>query len=145
MTINNNSVQQINVALLDIDKRLNSISQNNTDIEAIRNDVAIIKASLNETKAGLISGATYDININGNAATATVATTAGTANHAATSGYSNEADHANSSDTVSLNSVKPVNTVYLSVDSNADPHSLFGGTWTSITAPTGMYAWKRTT
>lgn len=142
MTINNNSVQQINVALLDIDKRLNSISQNNTGIEAIRNDVAIIKASLNETKAGLISGATYDININGNAATAT---TAGTANHAATSGYSNEADHANSSDTVSLNSVKPVNTVYLSVDSNANPHSLFGGTWTSITAPTGMYAWKRTT
>lgn len=142
MTINNNSVQQINVALLDIDKRLTSISQNNTDIEAIRNDVAIIKASLNETKAGLISGATYDININGNAATAT---TAGTANHAATSGYSNEAGHANSSDTVSLNSVKPVNTVYLSVDSNANPHSLFGGTWTSITAPTGMYAWKRTT
>lgn len=142
MTINNNSVQQINVALLDIDKRLNSISQNNTDIEAIRNDVAIIKASLNETKAGLISGATYDININGNAATAT---TAGNANHAATSGYSNEADHANSSDTVSLNSVKPVNTVYLSVDSNANPHSLFGGQWTSITAPTGMYAWKRTT
>ena len=141
MTINNNSVQQINVALLDIDKRLTSISQNNTDIEAIRNDVAIIKASLNETKVGLISGATYDININGNAATAT---TAGTANHAATSDYSNEADHANSSDTVSLNSVKPVNTVYLSVDSNADPHSLFGGTWTSITAPTGMYAWKRT-
>lgn len=142
MTINNNSVQQINVALLDIDKRLNSISQNDIGIEAIRNDVAIIKASLNETKAGLISGATYDININGNAATAT---TAGTANHAATSGYSNEADHANSSDTVSLNSVKPVNTVYLSVDSNANPHSLFGGTWTSITAPTGMYAWKRTT
>lgn len=142
MTINNNSVQQINVALLDIDKRLTSISQNNTDIEAIRNDVAIIKASLNETKAGLISGATYDININGNAATAT---TAGTANHAATSGYSNEADHANSSDTVSLNSVKPVNTVYFSVDSNANPHSLFGGQWTSITAPTGMYAWKRTT
>jgi len=142
MTINNNSVQQINVALLDIDKRLTSISQNNTDIEAIKNDVAIIKASLNETKAGLISGATYDININGNAATAT---TAGIANHAATSGYSNEADHANSSDTVSLNSVKPVNTVYLSVDSNANPHSLFGGTWTSITAPTGMYAWKRTT
>lgn len=142
MTINNNSVQQINVALLDIDKRLTSISQNNIDIEAIRNDVAIIKASLNETKAGLISGATYDININGNAATAT---TAGTANHAATSGYSNEAGHANSSDTVSLNSVKPVNTVYLSVDSNANPHGLFGGTWTSITAPTGMYAWKRTT
>lgn len=142
MTINNNSVQQINVALLDIDKRLTSISQNNIGIEAIRNDIAIIKASLNETKAGLISGATYDININGNAATAT---TAGTANHAATSGYSNEADHANSSDSVSLNSVKPVNTVYLSVDSNANPHSLFGGTWTSITAPTGMYAWKRTT
>lgn len=142
MTINNNSVQQINVALLDIDKRLTSISQNDIGIEAIRNDIAIIKASLNETKAGLISGATYNININGNAATAT---TAGTANHAATSGYSNEAGHANSSDTVSLNSVKPVNTVYLSVDSNADPHSLFGGTWTSITAPTGMYAWKRTT
>lgn len=141
MTINNNSVQQINVALLDIDKRLNSISQNNTDIAAIKNDVAIIKASLNETKAGLMSGATYDINIKGNAATAT---TAGTANHAATSSYSTEADHANSSDTVSLNSVKPVNTVYLSVDSNANPHSLFGGEWTSITAPTGMYAWKRT-
>lgn len=142
MTINNNSVQQINVALLDIDKRLTSISQNDIGIEAIRNDIAIIKASLNETKAGLVSGATYNININGNAATAT---TAGTANHAATSGYSNEADHANSSDTVSLNSVKPINTVYLSVDSNANPHSLFGGTWTSITAPTGMYAWKRTT
>ena len=79
MTINNANVEQINVALLDIDKRLKALNIDNEAIKSLQNSVKTIKSSLNETKAGLTSGATYDINISGNAATATKATTATTA------------------------------------------------------------------
>lgn len=37
----------------------------------------------------------------------------------------------------------PINSIYLnSVDT--EPNTLFGGAWASVTAPTGMYAWKMT-
>ena len=79
MIINNNSVEQINIALLDLEKKLSTIKDDKNAIGSLKDSVNTIKASLNETKAGLTSGATYDINITGNATTATTATTAGSA------------------------------------------------------------------
>lgn len=79
MIINNNSVEQINVALLDLEKKLLTIKNSKSDIDSLKDSINTIKASLNETKAGLTSGATYDINITGNATTATTANTAGSA------------------------------------------------------------------
>ena len=79
MIINNNSVEQINVALLDLEKKLLTIKDDKAAIDSLKNGINVIKASLNETKAGLTSGATYDINITGNATTATTATTASSA------------------------------------------------------------------
>ena len=79
MIINNNSVEQINIALLDLEKKLSTIKDDKAAIDNLKDSINIIKASLNETKAGLTSGATYDINITGNATTATTATTAGSA------------------------------------------------------------------
>lgn len=37
----------------------------------------------------------------------------------------------------------PINSIYLS-SVDTEPSTLFGGVWDSVTAPTGMYAWKRT-
>ena len=79
MTINNANVEQINVALLDLDKRIKALNIDNEAIKSLQNSVKTIKSSLNETKAGLTSGATYNINISGNATTATKAATATTA------------------------------------------------------------------
>lgn len=79
MIINNNSVEQINIALLDLEKKLSTIKNSKSDIDSLKDSINIIKASLNETKEGLTSGATYDINITGNATTATTADTAGSA------------------------------------------------------------------
>ena len=82
MTINKNSVEQINVALLDMDKKIKSALSNGTSASDFKNleaSVDNIKRSLGEAKAGLEPGKTYDINISGNAATADKATTATTA------------------------------------------------------------------
>ena len=79
MIINDNSVEQINIALLDMEKKLSTIKDDKSVIDNLKDSINAIKASLNETKAGLTSGATYDINITGNATTATTATTAGSA------------------------------------------------------------------
>lgn len=67
MTINNANVEQINVALLDIDKRIKAL---NTDIETLKslqNSIKTIKSSLNGTttttgmaKALTVNGKTYD-------------------------------------------------------------------------------------
>ena len=79
MTINKNSVEQINVALLDMDKKIKSALSNGTSASDFKNleaSVDNIKRSLDEAKAGLEPGKTYDINISGNAATADKATTA---------------------------------------------------------------------
>ena len=76
MTINNANVEQINVALLDIDKRIKALNIDNETLKSLQNSFKTIKSSLNETKVGLTAGETYDINISGNAATATKATTA---------------------------------------------------------------------
>lgn len=87
MTINKNSVEQINVALLDMDKKIKSAISNGTsasDFKSLEASVDNIKRALDETKAGLEPGKTYDINISGNAATAETATTATTAEIATT-------------------------------------------------------------
>lgn len=79
MIINSNSVEQINIALLDMEKKLSTIKDDKAAIDSLKDSISIIKASLNETKAGLTSGGTYNINITGNATTATTANTAGSA------------------------------------------------------------------
>ena len=104
MTINKNSVEQINVALLDMDKKIKSALSNGTSASDFKNleaSVDNIKRTLNETTAGLEPGKTYDINISGNAATADKATTATTAetatnaNHAETATTAETATNAN--------------------------------------------------
>ena len=104
MTINKNSVEQINVALLDMDKKIKNALSNGTSASDFKNleaSVDNIKRTLNETKTGLEPGKTYDINISGNAATADKATTATTAetatnaNHAETATTADAATNAN--------------------------------------------------
>ena len=73
MIINNNSVEQINVVLLDIDKRIKALNVDGETLKSLQDSVKLIRSSLNETKTGLTNGATYNINITGNAATATQA------------------------------------------------------------------------
>ena len=100
MTINNATVEQINVALLDIDKRIKALNIDSEAIKSLQNSVKNIKSSLNETQAGLQSGATYDINISGNASTATNANHAETATIAETATNANHAETAGTVDKV---------------------------------------------
>ena len=102
MTINKNSVEQINVALLDMDKKIKSAMSNIDSSSAFKNleaSVDGIKRTLNETTAGLESGKTYNINISGNAATATKATTAANAETAITAETAINANHADTVET----------------------------------------------
>lgn len=101
MTINNANVEQINVALLDIDKRIKALNIDNEAIKSLQNSIKTIKSSLNEKQAGLQSGATYDINISGNATTATKAATATTAEIVNVAESAAEADHAKRADNIS--------------------------------------------
>ena len=101
MTINNATVEQINVALLDMDKRVKALNIDNDAIKSLQNSIKTIKSSLNETKAGLQSGATYNINISGNASTATHATTATTAEIVNVAESADEANHAKVADNIS--------------------------------------------
>ena len=49
------------------------------------------------------------------------------------------------SNNLSFNVIYPVGSVYLSVDSSANPASLFGGTWVQLSnVADNIYAWKRT-
>ena len=101
MTINKNSVEQINVALLDMDKKIKSAISNGTsagDFKNLEASVDNIKRALNEAKAGLEPGKTYDINISGNAATADKATTATTAEIATTATTAETATTATNAD-----------------------------------------------
>ena len=101
MFVNNNTVEQINVALNDIYTKINNLNISTADIESIKATVANIQRTLNETKNGLSSGATYNINISGNASTATYATTSGSTTHAETADFataSTDADHAETAD-----------------------------------------------
>ena len=103
MTINKNSVEQINVALLDMDKKIKSAISNGTSASDFKNleaSVDNIKRALDEEKAGLEPGKTYDINISGSAATATTAGTATTAEIATTATTAETADKVSNTLTV---------------------------------------------
>lgn len=95
MVINNNSVEQINVALLDLENRIKSINSDTSTLKSLQSDIDNIKSNLNETKAGLQSGATYNINISGNATTATYANSAGSATSATSASSATNATNAN--------------------------------------------------
>ena len=128
MTINNANVEQINVALLDLDKRIKALNIDNEAIKSLQNSVKTIKSSLNETKAGLQSGATYNINISGNAATATKAATATTAEVVNVAESAAEANHAASAtNATNANLSKTLDTV------NGDKLQIGSGTAQNIT------------
>lgn len=55
MIINNNSVEQINVALLDIEKRLSGITLDSSALKTLEAAVDNIKRSLNETNYQKVS------------------------------------------------------------------------------------------
>ena len=131
MTINNANVEQINVALLDIDKRIKALNIDNEAIKSLQNSVKTIKSSLNEKQAGLQSGATYDINISGNATTATkaaTATTAAVADRALEADSVAEANYAtNATNATNANLSKTLDTV------NGDKLQIGSGTAQNIT------------
>ena len=65
MTINNASVEQINVALLDIDKRIKALNADSETLKSLQNSVRTIKGSSNGTTTGMakaltVNGKTYD-------------------------------------------------------------------------------------
>ena len=99
MIINNNTVEQINVALNDVYAKIDRLNINTSDLDSIKTNIANIQRTLNETKNGLNSGETYNINISGNASTATYATTAGSATHADTADSATTANTADSATT----------------------------------------------
>lgn len=98
MIVNNNSVEQINVALLDIDKKLKTTSVTSSQMEQIQKQLDNVQRTLRETSIGLSSGATYNINITGNASSASFATEAGTAKVTATAQSAEVANHAITAD-----------------------------------------------
>ena len=98
MIVNNNSVEQINVALLDIDKKLKTTSVTSSQIDQIQKQLDNVQRTLRETSIGLSSGATYNISITGNASSASFATEAGTAKVTATAQSAEVANHAITAD-----------------------------------------------
>ena len=65
MTINNATVEQINVALLDIDKRIKALNADSETLKSLQDSVRTIKGSLNGTTTGMpnaltVNGKTYD-------------------------------------------------------------------------------------
>lgn len=95
MIINNNSVEQINIALLDIDKKLKTTSVTSAQVQQIQKQLDNVQRTLRETAIGLSSGATYNISITGNASSASYAVEAGSAKVTATAQSAEIANHAN--------------------------------------------------
>lgn len=86
ITVTEVTDKQVNAAILSLDADMRNTKQ------ALQSQVDSLKSSLDESKAGLQSGATYDISISGNAATASranYASSAGTTSNAATAGTAN--------------------------------------------------------
>lgn len=101
MIINNNTVEQINIALLDIDNKLKTTSVTSAQIQQIQRQIDNVQRTLRETSIGLSSGATYNINITGSASSASFATEAGTAKVTATAQSAEIANHANAAERAS--------------------------------------------
>lgn len=146
MTINKNSTEQINVALLDLE---NKIKRNNQTaaISALENNISLINKTLNEKQNGLVPGETYDINISGNAATsnhsltadnATTADSATTATTATNADNATNADHATSADYAATAGSAPIvfpeGFVYVQLNGKSNPAQM------NMTVPDGC-AW----
>lgn len=95
MIINDNSVEQINIALLDIDNKLKTTSVTSAQVQQIQKQLDNVQRTLRETSIGLSSGATYNISITGNASSATYAVEAGSAKVTATAQSAEIANYAN--------------------------------------------------
>lgn len=95
MIINNATVEQINIALLDIDKKLKTTSVTFAQVQQIQKQLDNVQRTLKETSIGLSSGATYNISITGNASSATYAVEAGSAKVTATAQSAEIANYAN--------------------------------------------------
>lgn len=95
MIINNNTVEQINIALLDIDKKLKTTSVTSAQIQQIQRQIDNVQRTLRETSIGLSSGGTYNINITGNASSASYAVEAGSAKVTTTAQSAEIANYAN--------------------------------------------------
>lgn len=62
MTINNATVEQINVALLDIDKRIKALNADSETLKSLQNSIKTIKSPLDETT---ITGMLKTLTVNG--------------------------------------------------------------------------------
>jgi hypothetical protein len=90
MVITDNSVRSINIALLDLDKKIKNI-QLPEDDKTLDEAIAYVKKYLYQH---LNDGSTYNINIAGNASTADHALSADTANHATSADTATSATNA---------------------------------------------------
>lgn len=119
MTINNATVEQINVALIDIDKRIKALNADSETIKSLQNSVKTIKSSLNETHTGMakaltVNGKTYDGSEAVNAGVQTVEN-GGTSSTNAEDGFNTLADGVRDSSTPLDNEkmlLKPTGTWY---------------------------------
>lgn len=105
MTINNATVEQINVALLDIDKRIKALNADSETLKSLQNSVKTIKSSLNETTTGTgmlkaltVNGKTYNGSEAVNAGVQTVEN-GGTSSTNAEDGFNTLADGVRDSST----------------------------------------------
>lgn len=90
--VKDNSVQAINTALLSVKRDISVLTATKSTCEPSGNPSS---GSTDETTAGLEPGKTYNINISGNAATATRATSAETAETATNANHAETATTAN--------------------------------------------------
>ena len=120
MTINNATVEQINVALLDIDKRIKALNADSETLKSLQNSVKTIKSSLNGTtttgmlKALTVNGKTYNGSEDVNAGVQTVEN-GGTGATNAADGFNTLADGVRDSSTPEDNEkmlLKPTGTWY---------------------------------
>lgn len=91
MTIRDNSVQQINTALLALENKIGKASTPK-ELEELKQEIS--KLSKSFVGEGVVEGRTYNINITGNAATASIANTATTASSASTAETATNATNA---------------------------------------------------
>lgn len=119
MTINNATVEQINVALLDIDKRIKALNVDSEALKSLQNSVKTIKSSLNGTTTGIaealtVNGKTYNGSEAVNAGVQTVEN-GGTSSTNAADGFNTLADGVRESSTPNDDEkmlLKPIGTWY---------------------------------
>lgn len=144
MVIKSNSVRDINVALLELERRIKT--NKDEDDGTLQEAVNYVKKYLNKH---LNDGTTYNINISGNANTADYAISAGTSNYATSAGSAQSADtannatHANTADYAtaagSTSIAFPEGFVYIQLNGKSNPAQMGmsvpdGCAWVDISA-----------